>query len=99
MYNQRKTMTKAELDKDAASQEARIRRNEETMKKAESADTGPNSLGAAVKELGGMANRGLKQDLDEISKVRGMNSREQYMHEKKQGGPMTDLSYEEWKKL
>jgi hypothetical protein len=27
------------------------------------------------------------------------NSREQYMHEKEQGGPMTDLSYEEWKKL
>ena len=27
------------------------------------------------------------------------NSRAQYEHEKAQGGPMTDLSYEEWKKL
>ena len=99
MYNQRKTMTKTELDKDTASQEARIRRNQETMKKAESADTGPDSLGAAVKEFGGMANRGLNQDIEEINKVRGMNSREQYNYEKRQGGPMTDLSYEEWKKL
>ena len=27
------------------------------------------------------------------------NSRAQYEHEKAQGGAMTDLSYEEWKKL
>ena len=27
------------------------------------------------------------------------NSRAQYEHEKAQGGPMTDMSYEEWKKL
>lgn len=27
------------------------------------------------------------------------NSREQYNHEKEQGGAMTDMSYEEWKKL
>jgi hypothetical protein len=35
----------------------------------------------------------------EVGKIRETNSREQYMHEKEQGGPMTDLSYEEWKKL
>ena len=35
----------------------------------------------------------------EAAKIRETNSREQYMHEKEQGGPMTDLSYEEWKKL
>ena len=32
-------------------------------------------------------------------KIRATNSRAQYEHEKAQGGPMTDLSYEEWKKL
>ena len=35
----------------------------------------------------------------ETLKMRALNSREQYEHEKRQGGPMTDLSYEEWKKL
>jgi hypothetical protein len=35
----------------------------------------------------------------ETLKTRAANSREQYNYEKKQGGPMTDLSYEEWKKL
>lgn len=31
--------------------------------------------------------------------IREMNSRAQYEHEKAQGGAMTDMSYEEWKKL
>ena len=35
----------------------------------------------------------------ELNKLYKTNSREQYNHEKEQGGPMTDLSYEEWKKL
>jgi hypothetical protein len=35
----------------------------------------------------------------EALKVRETNSRAQYEHEKAQGGAMTDLSYEEWKKL
>jgi hypothetical protein len=35
----------------------------------------------------------------EINKILTPNSRAQYEHEKEQGGPMTDLSYEEWKKL
>jgi hypothetical protein len=35
----------------------------------------------------------------ELNRLYKTNSREQYMHEKEQGGPMTDLSYEEWKKL
>ena len=33
MAGQRKTMTKAELDKDKASQEERIKRNSEVLKK------------------------------------------------------------------
>ena len=36
----------------------------------------------------------LEQDME-----RKANSRAQYEHEKAQGGPMTDLSFEEWKKL
>lgn len=100
MYKQRVTMTKAELDKDKASQEERIRKNNEVLKKAEALDTGKDSLGAALKEFGAMANKGLKQDIDEINKIRKINSREQYEHERKAGDPNAlKLSYEEWKKL
>jgi len=100
MAGQRKTMTKTELDKDKASQEERIKRNNEVLKKAQALDTGKNSLGAALKEFGGMANKGLNEDLKEISKFRNANSREQYMHEKEQGDPnAVRLSFEEWKKL
>lgn len=35
----------------------------------------------------------------EMLKERAANSRAQYEHEKAQGGAMTDLSYEDWKKL
>jgi hypothetical protein len=42
----------------------------------------------------------LKKDLEEISKFRNANSREQYEHERKVGDPnATKLSFEEWKKL
>ena len=41
----------------------------------------------------------LEYGQSELNKMYKTNSREQYMHEKEQGGPMTDLSYEEWKKL
>lgn len=98
MAGQRKTMTKAELDKDKKSQEERIKRNEETMRKAGSGGSG--SLSEAVKELGGMANQGLKKDLQEISSFRNANSRAQYEHERKAGDPNAlKLSFEEWKKL
>ena len=98
MAGQRKTMTKAELDKDKKSQEERIKRNEETMRKVGSGGSG--SLSEAVKELGGMANQGLKKDLQEISSFRNANSREQYEHERKAGDPNAlKLSFEEWKKL
>ena len=100
MAGQRKTMTKTELDKDKASQEERIKRNNEVLKKAQALDTGKGSLGAALKEFGGMANKGLNEDLKEISKFRNANSREQYMHEKEQGDPnAVRLSFEDWKKL
>jgi hypothetical protein len=35
----------------------------------------------------------------ELNNLYKANSRAQYEHEKAQGGPMTDLSFEEWKKL
>lgn len=100
LYGQRKTMTKEELDKDKASQEERIRKNNEVLKRAEALDTGPGSLGAAMKKFGAMANEGLKKDIEEINKLRKANSREQYEHERKAGDPNAlKLSYEEWKKL
>jgi hypothetical protein len=40
----------------------------------------------------------IEQDMERMME-RKPNSREQYNYEKRQGGPMTDLSYEEWKKL
>jgi hypothetical protein len=36
---------------------------------------------------------------DFADQMRKPNSMEQYRHEKSMGGAMTDLSYEEWKKL
>ena len=100
MAGQRKTMTKAELDKDKKSQEERIKKNNEVLKKAEALDTGKGSLGAALKEFGAMANKGLGKDLEEISKFRNANSLQQYEHERKAGDPSAlKLSFEEWKKL
>ena len=58
---------------------------------ATSADTSPAYASANMR-----ANM-LEQEMEDA--IRKPNSRAQYEHEKKAGGPMTDLSYEEWKKL
>jgi hypothetical protein len=59
---------------------------------ATAADTSPAYASANMR-----ANM-LEQDM-EAAAARKPNSRAQYEHEKAVGGPMSDLSYEEWKKL
>ena len=60
-----------------------------------------NALGRSYKDAlqasSQMANMA-EQEAEDL-KIRAANSRAQYEHEKAQGGAMTDLSYEEWKKL
>ena len=70
VQNQRKGMSAAELKKDKEAQQKRIDKNNETLKKADKLDTGPGSLGAAMKEFGAMGNKNLAESRDEAEKMR-----------------------------
>lgn len=94
---------KADMLKRANEADKKVSRyaSEERVYRNAEKNTANNALGRSYKEARQAASQmaNMAEQESENLKMRATNSRAQYEHEKAQGGAMTDLSYEEWKKL